>query len=561
MEFENGTKKEVIPIKTHLKLIFLSLALLFFLSFSVNITEAADVDWKETTYYVNYYNEYKQTFWLSAGTKPWIDDSIDSNIYTPVYVVDGFFGWFEFLDLSSGRFPENITLQILAKSEISGYNITCFYRMDKSNDTSTANSVKFQLTASYIWYNLTLPNLNSVDDFNNFRIGFMKSEDTSAKYVYVLKACVTVWHSIKTYYTFHGLLNENTGQYEGSVYVTAFVQGCAPEIFLVDGIITRGFIDRPDYFLFQLGDVNREFHPHTDGRDDYADLYIFNGSNLFYYDITYYDVADVLSEYPYAIVERKINGTWMTVEQHKLDYTRVTRFALDYGSYYRFSVRDHDIYVIGDIQAKTNPTIEITINPVQFTVAEYDKYIFVYNHVICIATRSNDGTSILIRYADSLAQTSSVTIYIRYMNGTVVSGFPEVLNEQAFSYTWSNADNETNYLVDAVVDHGKFGVFTYDYALDCVYTGAVFDLSFFGTPAGLDMTLLAPVFLLICVGGSFSSLNAHVGMVATCLVFVLFCAVGWLNFGAYTPSIIAVALTLAVISGVSHAKRVGVIRT
>jgi len=172
-----------------------------------------------------------------------------------------------------------------------------------------------------------------------------------------------------------------------------------------------------------------------------------------------------------------------------------------------------------------------------------------YPYVRCEATRPN-ATHIRISYQDLLDSTSGVSVSIRYLNNTEVWSAFGTGNQLQFN--WYEADNETDYIVYVVIDHGRLGRLNYREVLPnppSPYPAAP-SLEVFGNWPVSASQLLGCLLLLTLAGAS-SFWSAPIGLALTIILAAFLTYIGWMSI---PYSSLTIALSLAIIWAIGRWK-------
>lgn len=357
-------------------------------------------------------------------------------------------------------------------------------------------------------------------------------------------------------YNFYGLYNESTGlidpEESRAVNVTVyFTEDLPSETFLLNGTETKGYYTQPQYFVFQLGESNRQYWIEPDETD--VDIYVFDDS-LTDYTINFLDFCGALNNNPYVTAQFYINGTLMTMDKRKVDQQSSVSMSLVNTRKYVISLSGTGTtYVWGDLLMTDSTTIQLTIKAMDFPKEQILKY--AYMRVYSFREFSTPTGSITIYYEDTRDQTTSVEINIDYTNGT--NAYDSIQYTSSFSIVWSDAENDTSYQVNAIVTHEIYGVSTWKQFLlaQGETQSSPFTLDFLGTGWSLwdiDTSVFIPALLIVCAAGCFSVLNAQVGAILATITAIILTALGWIPIA---PAALLVSFVLSILMVLIYAKR------
>lgn len=349
-------------------------------------------------------------------------------------------------------------------------------------------------------------------------------------------------------YTFYGLYDEDTTQYIGSVDVTAYYSESdfSPEKFTVDEeyIFSTNVI--PQYFSIDLGSITREYWLSENEYD--IDIYLYN-QTLTTYTIYFLDLAGVLDEYQFVQAERYISGSLTTVEKRKVDVENKIYMSLINGEKYTIIIADGSSYTFGDLLFTSTTSITLTLRGIEFpkNILLTYKYVRIYS----LRTFAEPNGTITITYEDTLDETGSVEIYIKYRNGSTAY-HPSAETSSSFSHQWTNALNNTDYQVECIIDHGRYGVSTWKQYMPRTYTTNPWDsLAFLGA-LPFNLNLLVGSLLILLVGGGFGQANPEVGALLATFTAAGLTYIGWIPIA---PGILISAFTFSIMLGIVVKKR------
>lgn len=242
------------------------------------------------------------------------------------------------------------------------------------------------------------------------------------------------------------------------------------------------------------------------------------------------------------------------IEKRPIDSTGSVSCTLKPNTPYAVSVESKKTgtnYDLGTVNTVTS-AITLTIPGTAFP----ENNLLVNKYVHAYATREylNPVGAITVSYEDITEQTDSVNITITDSDGAVV--FIDVYpDNQSFVCLWQYAVNATDYEVTVTATTSAYGTLTFKQFLLGEYSKASspFSLAFLGSLGdGINVAWFIPAFLIICVSGCFSEVNAEVAAVITTIVAVILTALGWIDI---TPAAIVVALSLSIMACMVAARR------
>lgn len=351
-------------------------------------------------------------------------------------------------------------------------------------------------------------------------------------------------------FTFYGLYDEQTGLKVGAVNVTAYFEGNLSDTFKVNGTYIYNTTEVPIFFRFELGEKDREYW--LSENEDMATIYIFNGS-FTTYNVQFLDLAGVLEEHPFITIKHLINGTMHTVEKRKVDAEKKFQANLVQGEKYTLVISNGDelTYTYGDLLFTDEVDVTLTLKGIEFP----QEVILAYRYVRIYATRHSNFSSISIVYQDTKAHTNSVTIYIKYENGTVA--YSTVQSSDSFNVTWTNAQFNLTYYVQTTINHLDYGTMQYNTLLPRAYSTTPPWSIPIGSITNMNVANLIPIGFI--VGGVivFSKINAPVGALVGCVFATLLFWLGWIvppDANQYIGLLVA-GYFFTILYGLAHSKR------
>lgn len=278
-----------------------------------------------------------------------------------------------------------------------------------------------------------------------------------------------------------------------------------------------------------------------------ADIYVFTDT-LTPYTINFLDFPAVLKENPFVEAKVYVNGTLFTVEKRKADVQNSVTMFLVNTRKYSLVIRDGVSYTFGDLLMTDQTSVQLVLKAVDFPKAT----LLMYRYMRMYAYREfNTPTgTITIYYEDTLNQTDSVYIEINYKNGT--NAYNTTKTQQTFTVTWANADNATDYAINATIHHSLYGDVPWRQYLPRGMSEAPWSLAFLGASFPFASAYLLPMLLIIFVAGCFSVINAEVGAMLTVITAIILAYMGWIPI---STGALVTAFSLALLMGLSYAKR------
>lgn len=208
-------------------------------------------------------------------------------------------------------------------------------------------------------------------------------------------------------------------------------------------------------------------------------------------------------------------------------------------------------YTYGNLLMTPVTSVQLVLRGVDFP--KDSLLLYQYVHAYALRDYLNPIGAITVSYEDTENQTTSVTIQIKYDNGTVADT-QTFTGNQTFSYTWNSAVNATNYQVIVNVTHSAYGTFYFKQYLLGEYTKPTspFSLDAFGTLPGIETAWFLPALLIIFVAACFSELTSEVACVLTALTAIFLAAIGFIPI---STGALVTALALGVMAGVISVRR------
>lgn len=346
-------------------------------------------------------------------------------------------------------------------------------------------------------------------------------------------------------YTLHGLYDEDSGLLkdanERAVNVTVNFIGDTTFTFELNGTYPRSFVTIPTYFEFDLSN-NREYW--VSPTENTATIYVFEASTTVY-TISFLDLAGALDDYPFVEAQRYINGSLMTVEKRKADLEDKVTMALKNGQKYNLIIKDGSTYTFGDLLITSDTTVQLTLKGIEFP----SNIVLGYKYVRMWINRHSNLTSVSFLYQDTLTLTTSVSLYVYFMNSTLAYNATETA--QTFNHTWASANYNVSYYARMVTSHTQFGNLEWRATLPRGFSASPWGLDFLGS-LDIATSQLIPAFLILASFAVFSRLSVPVGAFIGVGVAILLTWIGWINIPA--PALVT-ALALAILLGYAYARR------
>jgi hypothetical protein len=253
--------------------------------------------------------------------------------------------------------------------------------------------------------------------------------------------------------TLSGTFFEN-GTQTTPVLVTAVENDGTETQLNVSGTRYLGFSSQPEqiYWAMSGGGTRHFFTPlATENITVYVPEATYSSYEMPFIDYT----RKFDGDNTYFELRRAVNGTEDIIERDKVydTFNPVGVYAV-IGGNYRLITRwsDDSTYDHGYWIAGVDPTRTLVHHRLAFS----DRAQFTYKYLSIEATRQN-ATHIRVNYLDetpALYGTDWCNVTVAYRNGTIVQTFNSTA--ETFTWNWYGADNETDYWVNAVIDHGYY---------------------------------------------------------------------------------------------------------
>jgi hypothetical protein len=331
--------------------------------------------------------------------------------------------------------------------------------------------------------------------------------------------------------------------------IAYYSNGRVPETFWVNGTYYYPTNYSPLYLRYLLAEgVERQYWVTLNQAS--GTFYIFN-QTLTTYTINFMDQTGILKSNPYINIQRYINGTLTTVERLKVDSQGTINAHLMAGRKYYLTLEGESTYSYGEVLFSSTTNIQLVLRGVDFP--KETLLLYQYVHAYAIRDFLTPTGAITVSYEDTTSRTNEVIVTITNASSGVIAFTQTFLYNNSFAYTWTNADNATDYQVRVNVNHQTYGVFHYDQILrhEGIASAEPFSLSFLGS-AGISSAVIIPALLIIFVAGCFSEFSSEAAAIVTIIVAILLTALGWIDL---SQGVIISALALAVMAGIVTARR------
>lgn len=325
-------------------------------------------------------------------------------------------------------------------------------------------------------------------------------------------------------YLFYGPYDEETGYALPTQNVTVNVYGTegAPfasfEMNQTASYNTTSII-RFLEFVFEDGSAREYWVDPSESST--ATIYIFWG-NTTNYILNFVDTTGILNTYPFVTIQRYVNGSLFTIEKLRTDvYKNVIANLVNGRTYQILLGNEETSYVFGDLTMTSVTALQLIIRGVEFPKETLitQKYVRIYGY------RNFTAGSIVICFNDT--QESTVSVFIEINLGDFTQVYNTTLYVNSFVFEWNSADNGTAYQVTATISHLDYGTLTWKQYYTQTFSTPPFSLAFLGD-WGFDSEFLLPAFLILCVAGCFSALNAYVGAILMSFTAAVLAWWGWI---------------------------------
>jgi hypothetical protein len=370
-------------------------------------------------------------------------------------------------------------------------------------------------------------------------------------------------------YIFSGLCDENNaGSLLGNVSVTSYysngnhgIAGTSVERFTV--LTSESYIYEPPakplYFSFDLSqhygaNMTRQYWLGKTENTASIPIYATNNDlSTIAFSIFNYKMIDAFGSGAILTARSITNNN--AIDRRLTDSVGTATLNLQPNTLYLLtieSVSTGTSYTLGPINT-ANTLITMTVPALSFP----SSLISLYTYSYMFAYRNFTTHSLSIAYEDTTNSTGSLELIISTQNSTVyydhtfINGIDNV---NLFGYTWTSADNATDYNVWLVVNSTTSGVYYFKQFLlgENNVVESPFSFAFLGSIEGFDTAIFIPAFLIIGAAGCFSQLSAEVAAFLTTVTAVILVLIGWISI---SNSMLVIALSLSVLSGVVAARR------
>lgn len=337
-------------------------------------------------------------------------------------------------------------------------------------------------------------------------------------------------------FNFIGIIDEELGNYtdpsERAVDVTAhYTDGNITETFTLNGTYFYDNDTQPQYFNFDLGSVRRQYWVSpSEGYLSTVTIYVCNQS-LTEYELSFLDWTGALKEYSYVSAWRYINGTLLQVDKRKIDAEDKVVMGLIRGEQYiiQFEKEAGTLYTWGELITSSDTTISLVVKGLDFP----QEVITLYQNVRAYGERSyynSTHDTISLIYEDLKESTNSVNVTIYYQNDTIAYSYLYGSGNTSFTHSWNGASWNISYYSVVTTDHGDYGTLEFKNVYGRRYdTENPFDVSFAGSlPGGVDVGVLVPSIILLCVALIFSPLTSGIAGIVVFIFGSVMTAFNWL---------------------------------
>jgi len=333
-------------------------------------------------------------------------------------------------------------------------------------------------------------------------------------------------------YIVHGPYWESGANATTTVNVTLSIENTDPYSFVLNG--TSGNADTEDIQIEQRGVA---FTWNFTGATNYTRVYYLTDEtfeeiwlfipnvateSVYLYTFEINNFAGVGNPYMETIIN--VGGQNRIVERQSAVVVSSIPFYMVYGRRYTLRlISDEGDHTWGDYVALSDTAITLTVRGVDFPKSTL--YKFKYVRVYGLRVFGVPYGNITVIYEDLLNMTNSVTIYIEYVNGTTAYNATET--QDAFVHEWCSALNTTDYCARIVVDHDRYGEYTWKQFFLRTHTVNPWDsLEFLGN-LPFDPGIIPGLIIVLIAGGAFSVLNPAVGAFAACGIASFLKFMGW----------------------------------
>jgi len=445
-------------------------------------------------------------------------------------------GWGSEVTIDSGLSDSAPVLSI----DVDTHVLYCFWTR---NDTIFYNMrVTYWSSYTYNWTsdtNIIDRSITAFYQVSNRRLGFAYTQGSGSpynvKFVYN-----------PTHYVLFGPYNEGTGLRDyGGVNVTVYFAEDYFDTFVLNESVQVQYPHVPLYFHFAFANPRQYWLSSEEGIGTHL-IFAFDDSTTVY-TINFLDFAGALEENTYIEARYYVNGTRRIVEKRMVDEEAKVVMALVNGRMYHIIIKDGASYTFGDLLTTAITTIQLPLKAVDFPKETLMTQLYV--NIYATRELGNPNGNITITYEDTLALTNAVDIFINFKNGTNVYNATET--SDSFVHTWTSALNNTDYRLVVSIDHARYGVYPWRQYFPRAFSSAPWGMAWFGSLPFVT-TVLLPSFLILCVAGCFSMINAHVGAFMAVLMAGFLTYIGWIPIPA---GYLITAFCLAVFTALIKSKR------
>lgn len=349
-------------------------------------------------------------------------------------------------------------------------------------------------------------------------------------------------------FNFYGVYDEDTGflmdASERAVNVTAYFIDQSIFTFELNG--SYGYLPSftPVYFYFDLTSP-REYWL-SDG-ETAAEIYVFDKATTVLYTITFLDQAGVLDTYPFVEARRYVNGTSHVIEKRKADTQKKVVMSLINGQTYDIVISNGLSYTFGDLLMTSDLSVLLLLKGLEFP----DHISLGFQYLRIFATRSADGTDIVITYEDRVAATIGVVITVYFQsNDSVAWSTSETAD--SFVATWTGANNITDYWAEAIITHSTYGILEYTQVLVGLLGGITpWNIDFFGT-LPFETSYIIPSIIILFAAAIFSALSVRLGLLVIVVLAIFF---AWWQWLPIATDVLIFAFGLVIIGAIALGRR------
>lgn len=245
-----------------------------------------------------------------------------------------------------------------------------------------------------------------------------------------------------------------------------------------------------------------------------------NGAVIDFYTFI---IEDYTSEYDqpdgWMSLRRYIDNDFAIISEDYWDATNNAFAHLIVDDWYEVFLFDGESNIrnFGHIQVENTDVLDpFVVSSLQFG----ENIVFRYSYLSFEFTRDQDTGDVIFRYADEMANTENVTLRIHTLDNAVQYS-AEFILPATIEATWLLADNDTSYLIEAIVFHEDFG-----YSVEWGAVGAIWSQFVEAPPPGgvlgndIPIAGLAGMILCGVVAMSFGVKHASTGMLAIPLLAI-----------------------------------------